>query len=74
MYQCHDVGSLDHKSERAQYGKGQMGKEDGKDKRDGENREGERDGRGYLRNKVDPMVDESSNTEISDYDHIIYRY
>ena len=74
VYKRHDVAPLGPKSGRAQYGEGQRGGEDGKDKRGGENGRGERGGGGHRRNKVNPMVGESSGFEASVYHHIIYRY
>ncbi len=73
VYQRHDVAFLGLKSERAQYGNGQRGGEDGKDKRGEENEKGERSGGGHRKNKVDPVVEESYGSEVSDYYHIIYQ-
>ncbi len=69
VHQCHDVAPLGPKSGRAQYGNSQRGGEDGKSKRGGENGKSERGHRGT---KVDPLVEESSGFEASDYYHIIY--
>ena len=69
----HDIAPLGPKSGRAQYGEGQKSGEDGKDKTGGENRRGERGGRGYRRNEVNPMVGESSVSEARVYHHIIYQ-
>ncbi len=70
VHECHDIAPLNPKSGRAQYENSQRGGEDGKGKRGGENRKGERGHRG---NKVDPVVEESSGSEASDYYHIIYQ-
>ncbi len=73
VHQRHDVTPLGPRSKRAQYGNGQRDGEDGKGKRGGENRKGKRGRGGYWRNKVDPLVEESSGSEASNYYHIIYR-
>ncbi len=72
VHQRHDVAPFDPKSRRAQYGNSQRGGEDGKGKRSGENGKGERGGGGHRRNKVDLVVEESSDSEANDYYHIIY--
>ncbi len=69
VHERHDVTPLGPKNRRAQYGNSQKGGEDGKGTKGGENGRGERDHRG---NKVDPMIEESSGSEASDYYHIIY--
>lgn len=70
-YKYYDVTPLGFKSGRLQYGKGQRGREDRKDKRSGEN-EGSERGRGsHWQNKVNPMVREISGAEASAYHHII---
>ena len=70
VYKCHDVASLGPKSGRAQYEKGQRGKEDGKGKRDRENRRNERGGGGHCGNKVNLVVGENSGSKASVYHHI----
>ena len=52
--------------------KGQRGRENGKEKKGGENRRSERGRRGYYGNKVNPLVRENSDFEVSVYHHIIY--
>ena len=47
VYQHYDVAIFGAKSQRAQYENGQRGREDGKSKRGGEDREVERSGEGY---------------------------
>ena len=74
VYKCHNVAPLGPKSRKALYGEGQRGEEDKKDKRGRENGKDERVGRGHHRNKVNPMVGESSGSEASVYHHIIYQY
>ncbi len=73
MHQCYDIASLGPKSRRAQYENSQRDREDGKVMGGGENRMGERGGGGHQENKVDPMVEKSSDSEASDYYHIIYK-
>ncbi len=72
MHQHYDVASFGPRNGRVQYRNGQKGREDGKDKRGGENGKGERDGGGHWGNKVDPVVEKSSGSKASDYYHIIY--
>ncbi len=72
VHQHYDVAPLGSRSERVQYRSGSSDGEDGKGKKGGKNQKGER-GRGdYQRNKIDPIVEESSGFEVSNYYHIIY--
>ena len=72
VFKRYYVALLGPKSGRAQYGDGQRGGEDRKDKRSRENRRDERDGGGHWGNKVNLVVEESSSSETSIYYHIIY--
>ena len=72
VYKCYDIASFDLKNGRTQYGEGQKGEKDGKDKRGRENGKDERDKRGHCRNKKKPMVGESNRFEASVYYHITY--
>ena len=72
MYKHHNITPLGSKSGRAQYGEGQKGGEDKKDKRVGKNRKGERGGGDYRENKVNLMIRESSSFKATVYHHIIY--
>lgn len=73
VYKCYDVVPFCLKSGKAQDEKGQRGGKDGKDKRGRENRRDERGKGGHCRNKVNLVVQQSSDSEISVYHHIIYR-
>ncbi len=73
MYQRYDVSPLGPKSGRAHYGNSQRSGKNGKGKRGGENGKGERSARGHWGNKVDPVVEECSGFEASNYYHIIYK-
>ena len=64
MHQRHDVAPFGPKSGRAPYGNGQ---------RSGKDEKGKRAKGGHRGNKVDPVVEESSGSETSDYYHIIYQ-
>ena len=72
LYKRHNVALLGPKSRRVQYGEGQRGWEDGKDKKGRENRKGERGRGGHRKNKVNPVVGKSSSSKASVYHHIIY--
>ncbi len=65
MHQRHDIAPFGPKGGKAQYGNSQKG---------GENGKGERDKRGHRGNKVDPVVEKSSSSEVSDYYLIICQY
>ena len=73
VYKCHDVALLGLKSGRAQYEEGKRGRKNEKDKRDRENERGKRGEEGHCRNKVNLMVEKSSDFEASVYYHIIYQ-
>ncbi len=73
MHQCHDVATLGAKSGKVQYGKGQQGGEDRKDKRGREDREGDRSREGHWGNKVNSMVRENSSSEANIYHYINYK-
>lgn len=65
VHQYYNITNLSPKSGRAQYGNSQ---------RDRENRKSERNRRDHQENKIDPIIGESDNSEISVYYHIIYQY
>lgn len=71
MYKRHDGAPFSPKSRRTNYGERQMGGENEKDKRVGENRRVERGKKEYRGNKVNPMVGESSGFQASVYYHMI---
>lgn len=63
VHQCHDIISFNAKNKRTQYAKGQ------RDRRD---RKSERSEKGYWGNKINPIIENNSNSEVNDYHHIYY--
>lgn len=74
VYQCYNIELFGYKSGRIQYKNSQRDGENRRDKRTGENKNSERAEGGYLRNKIDLGVEESSDSEASNYYYIIYQY
>ncbi len=70
VHNYHDITLFGSKSGKAQYENSQKSGEDGKDRRGRENRKDKRD---HQENKVDLLIEESSNFEASKYYHIIYQ-
>ena len=73
MYKRHDIAPLGPKNRKAQYKEGQKSGEDGKDKKGRENERVERGERDHYGNKINLVVEKSSNSETSVYHHLIYR-
>lgn len=74
MHQRHNITPHGPKNGKAQYENGQSGGENGKSKRDRENGKSERGGEDHRKNKIDSVVEESSDSKTSDYYYIISQY
>lgn len=72
VHQHHDIATFDLKSKRAQYKNNQRNREDKKNNRNRENRKGKKSRKGYQRNKLDSVIEESDGLKASDYYYRIY--
>ena len=72
MYKCSYVVFFGPKSEKIQYRKGQKNGKDEKGKRSRENGKDEKNKKVYWGNKIDLVIEKSSNSKVNNYYHIIY--